>query len=324
VKVKNMHAIWLENQKLSYLDTLNDPVPQEGEALIKMQMSGICSTDLELVKGYYPYRGVLGHEFVGEVIQSPGVEGWIGKRVVGEINISCGECSECLAGRKTHCSKRTVLGIISKDGVFANYLTLPVANLHLVPASVEDAAAVFTEPLAAALEILQQIHLHPGDRVLVVGAGRLGQLIARVLALTGCQLYVLARHEKQKRLLAVTGCKLVDRETLPYQSMDIVVEATGSPDGFIIARKTVRPRGTIILKSTYRGDLQMDISRIVVDEIQLIGSRCGPFAPALKLLENKIIDPTDLIEEIYPISAGITAFDFAAKPGIFKVLLKPE
>jgi 2-desacetyl-2-hydroxyethyl bacteriochlorophyllide A dehydrogenase len=314
-----MQALWLENHKIDLRDI---PQPDSlGEALIRIRIAGICSTDLELVKGYYPYTGVLGHEFVGEVVAAPDPS-WIGQRVVGEINAICGTCETCRAGRPTHCENRTVLGIVRRDGVFAEYTKLPLENLHRVPASVSDEAAVFTEPLAAALEIQQQVQIKPTDRVLLVGAGRLGQLIAQTLALTGCHLGVVARHASQKDLLKARGIQSITEDELQSHQWDAVVEATGSAQGFDLARKAIRPRGTLVLKSTYKGDVQVNFSSIVVDEITVIGSRCGPFAPALRLLETGEVDPMGLITAQYKLSDALRAFDLAAQPGMLKVLLK--
>jgi len=315
-----MKALWLEKTQISLMD-----VPQptsSGEALIKIRKAGICGTDLELVKGYYPFTGIPGHEFVGEVIESP-VPKWIGKRVVGEINAACGACEQCRSGRPTHCEARTVLGIINRDGVFAEYTALPLENLHLVPDEVSDEAAVFTEPLAAALEIQQQVQIRPEDRVLLIGAGRLGQLIAQTLVLTGCDLRVVARHPHQKSLLAGRGIRLIDEGDVQHWRYDLVVEATGSPSGFELARKALRPRGVLVLKSTYKGDMTVNFSSIVVDEIHLIGSRCGPFEPALRLLANRQVDPTLLIAGEYKLGEGLKAFKDAEKTGMLKVLITP-
>jgi len=315
-----MRALWLEDQKIALRDIQQPKIP--GEALIRIGKAGICSTDLELVKGYYPYTGILGHEFVGEVEDAPDTT-WIGQRVVGEINATCGACESCLAGRSTHCENRTVLGIVNRDGVFAEYTTLPLANLHRVPDSVPDEAAVFTEPLAAALEIQQQIQIKPTDRVLLVGAGRLGHLIAQTLALTGCNLRVIARHPRQQELLIARGVRLVTEDEIQPRKWDIVVEATGSPDGFLLARRAVCPRGTMVLKSTYKGEMNVNFSSIVVDEITILGSRCGPFEPALRLLENREVDPAILITAKYKLSESVKALGHAAQPGILKVLLEP-
>jgi threonine dehydrogenase-like Zn-dependent dehydrogenase len=315
-----MLALWLEKNLLSLKDI---PQPERtDEALIRIRKTGICGTDLELVKGYYPYTGIPGHEFVGEVIASPD-PAWIGKRVVGEINAVCGSCEQCRSGRSTHCEARTVLGIINRGGVFSEYTTLPLENLHLVPDSVPDEAAVFTEPLAAALEIQQQVQIHPTDRVLLIGAGRLGQLIAQTLAITGCDLRVVARHSLQKKILSGRGIRWIEAEEVQHWRYDLAVEATGSPSGYELARKALRPRGTLVLKSTYKGDMTVNFSSIVVDEIQLIGSRCGPFEPALRLLANKLVDPTLLIAAEYPLRDGLIAFGEAEKTGMLKVLLNP-
>jgi len=314
-----MKALWLENNQISLRDI---PQPNKpNEALIKIRKAGICSTDLELVKGYYPYTGVIGHEFVGEVVSAP-EPAWIGQRVVGEINAVCGKCEACLNGRSTHCESRTVLGIANRDGVFAEYTTLPLENLHRVPDSVSDEMAVFTEPLAAALEIQQQIQIKPTDRVLLVGAGRLGQLIAQTLALTGCDLHVLARHPYQQNLLTARSIRLIAEAEIQPRKWDIVVEATGSPDGFNLARKAIRPRGTLVMKSTYKGDMSVNFSSIVVDEINIVGSRCGPFAPALRLLEKREVDPTVLIAAQYKLGEAVKAFDQAAQSGVLKVLIE--
>jgi threonine dehydrogenase-like Zn-dependent dehydrogenase len=245
-----MKALWLENNQISLRDIQQPNKPNE--ALIKIRKAGICSTDLELVKGYYPYTGVPGHEFVGEVVDAS-EPSWIGQRVVGEINAVCGKCEACLNGRPTHCENRTVLGIVNRDGVFAEYTTLPLENLYRVPDSVPDEMAVFTEPLAAALEIQQQIQIKPTDRVLLVGAGRLGLLIAQTLALTGCELHVLVRHSHPQNLLTGRGIRLITEDEIQPRKWDIVVEATGSSVGFNIARKAIRPRGTLVMKSTYKG-----------------------------------------------------------------------
>ena len=324
-----MNALWLENNKISLRDI---PQPRkQNEALVKIRKAGICSTDLELVKGYYPYTGILGHEFVGEVISltpgpSPGGRGVgvrIGDRVVGEINVVCNECEQCLSGRSTHCENRTVLGIINRDGTFAEFTNLPTANLHRIPASVPDEMAVFTEPLAAALEIQQQVHINPTDRVLLIGAGRLGQLIAQTLALTGCDLRVVARHKRQQDLLKARGIGIISEEEIKPWRWDIVVEATGSPSGFSLARRAIRPRGTLVLKSTYKGEMNVNFSSMVVDEINMIGSRCGPFEPALRLMESKQVDPTVLIASEFKLKDALKAFEHAAEPGVLKVLIEP-
>jgi len=318
-----MRALWLENQNLEYRSDVPIPHPTETEALIRVRLAGVCSTDLELVKGYYPFSGIPGHEFVGEVVEASGAPSCVGKRVVGEINIACGECETCRSGLTRHCEKRKTLGIHDWNGVFAEFLVLPLVNLHQVPDQIPDRSAVFTEPLAAACEILEQIQLTPEDKVLVIGAGRLGQLVAQVLQSTGCQLEVLARHQKPRELLAKRNIQTIEVRDLGKSKYAVVVEATGSADGFSLARQSIRPRGTIILKSTYKGNLEVNFSAIVVDEVTLIGSRCGPFAPALKLLAEGKVDPAPLIEAVYPLEQGWVAFEKAAMPGGLKVLLQP-
>ncbi|HLO30187.1 MAG TPA: alcohol dehydrogenase catalytic domain-containing protein [Anaerolineales bacterium] len=335
-----MKALWLENNEISLRDIPEPHKPDE--ALIKIRKAGICSTDLELVKGYYPYTGVLGHEFVGEVISrdpasTAGLDGTsrpsaqrekegesirVGDRVVGEINVACNQCEQCLNGRPTHCENRTVLGIANRDGVFAQFTNLPIANLHYVPDSIPDEMAVFTEPLAAALEIQQQIQVRPTDRILLIGAGRLGQLIAQTLALTGCDLRVVARHEHQQNLLKRRGIRVIAEEEIKPWRWDIVVEATGSPSGFSLARRAIRPRGTLVLKSTYKGEMNVNFSSIVVDEINIIGSRCGPFEPALRLMEARQVDPTVLIADEFKLDEALKAFERAAETGVLKVLVE--
>ena len=314
-----MKSLWLENNQISLRDLT--PPHKSGEALIKIRKAGICSTDLELVKGYYPYAGILGHEFVGEVVEAQDAL-WIGQRVVGEINVVCNECEQCLNGRSTHCENRTVLGIVNRDGTFAEFTTLPIANLHRVPASVPDEMAVFTEPLAAALEIQEQINIKPTDRVLLIGAGRLGQLIAQTLALTGCDLRVVARHAHQQNLLKARGIRIISEEEIQPWRWDVVVEATGSPSGFSLARKAIRPRGTLVMKSTYKGEVSVNFSSIVVDEVNIIGSRCGPFEPALRLMESRLVDPTVLIADEFKLENALKAFERAAETGVLKVLVE--
>ena len=317
-----MLALWLEAQQLSLRKDLPLPAPAQDEALVKVRLSGICGTDLELVRGYYPFTGIPGHEFVGEVVRAPDRE-WVGQRVVGEINAVCGQCEQCRNGRPTHCEKRTVLGINARHGVHAEYFSLPLVNLHRVPDSLPDEAAVFTEPMAAALEIQEQVQIRSTDRVLLIGAGRLGQLVAQTLALTGADLHVVARHPHQKELLSRRKIQLTSEDEIQAGKWDVVVEATGSGSGFELARRALRPRGTLVLKSTYRGEMSVNWSNFVVAEITIIGSRCGPFEPALRLMERGEVDPTILIAERRPLSEGLEAFTQAAQPGMLKVLLEP-
>lgn len=318
-KLGRMNGIWLESGTLSLRSDLPNPDPAPGEALIRVIRAGVCNTDLELVRGYYPYTGVLGHEFVGEVVAgAPDLEG---RRVVGEINATCKDCTACRNGRSTHCERRTVLGIVGRDGAFADYLILPVDNLHTVPDDVSTDVAVFTEPLAAALEIQEQVKVSPDDRVLVAGIGKLGSLIAQTLALTGCRLVAVNREPERRGLLQGRGIEVVGPEDLEPGSFDLAVESTGNPAGFAMARKALRPRGTLVLKSTYAGSLEVDVSSLVVDEITLVGSRCGPFKPALELLAAGQIDVESMVDDRFPLEDGLRAFERAAEPGAMKVLL---
>ena len=253
-----MLALWLENRQLTLRDDLDKPAPGPGEALIRVNCAGICNTDLELTRGYYPFAGIPGHEFVGVVEQGP--PDLQGKRVVGEINAACGECPTCRAGRTTHCERRTVLGIVGRHGAFAEYLTLPAMNLHLVPDDLPDDVAVFTEPLAAALEIQQQVDFSPDDRVLVAGDGKLGQLIARTLVPIGCELCVVGRRPEKLALLERAGIRCGTGDQVEPGSFDLAIECTGNPDGFELARRALRPRGTLVLKSTYARKLTIDAS----------------------------------------------------------------
>jgi threonine dehydrogenase-like Zn-dependent dehydrogenase len=315
-----MHALLLD-EELKFMADRPTPTPQPGEALVRASVAGVCNTDLELVKGYMQFKGIPGHEFVGVVKQAPGAEEWEGCRVVGEINVACDTCPTCRAGHPTHCPHRTTLGIAGHDGAFAEYLTLPVRNLHPVPDSLSDEAAVFTEPLAAACEILQQVHVRPTDRVIVLGDGKLGLLCAQVLALTGCDLTAVGHHQEKLDILGRQGIPTVmGKETIETEA-DLVVEATGHPAGYAAARRLVRPRGTIVLKSTYHGPLDADLTMAVVDEITLVGSRCGPFAPALRLLEQGLVDVAPLIQARYPLGEALVAFEHAARPGTLKVLV---
>lgn len=319
-----MRALVLD-EGLQFVENYPTPSPPPGEALIRVRMAGICNTDMELVRGYMQFRGVLGHEFVGIVERAPGAEVWEGKRVVGDINAACGICATCRAGRHTHCPQRTTLGIGGRDGTLAEYFTLPVANLYAVPEGIPDEIAVFTEPLAAACEILEQVHVHPTDHVIVLGDGKLGLLCAQVLALTGCELTVIGRHAEKLDILAQIGITTVRVErgasVEGLSPADVVVEATGHPDGYATACTLVRPRGTLVLKSTYHGTVEADLTMAVVNEIALVGSRCGPFAPALRLLERSAVNVTALIEARYPFNAILTAFAHAKRRGALKVLV---
>jgi threonine dehydrogenase-like Zn-dependent dehydrogenase len=312
-------------EDLRYEPAYPTPQPGLGECLVRVRMAGICNTDLELVRGYMSYSGVLGHEFVGEVVESPDAE-LIGRRVVGNINAACYACPTCLAGRHTHCPHRTTLGILGRDGAFADALCLPLANLYTVPDSIPDEIAVFAEPLAAACQILEQIALHPTDRVVVLGDGKLGLLVAAVLRLTGADLLLVGRHVRKLEIASSWGIHThlaagnsLDR---PAASADVVVECTGKAEGFGEAQRLVRPRGVVVLKSTYHGKLTLNMSSLVIDEVTLVGSRCGPFAPALRLLASGLVDPQPLITAAYPLESGPEAFAHAARREALKVLLK--
>jgi len=296
------------------------PTPGEGEALIRLRVGGICNTDLELMQGYKRFSGPLGHEFVGEVIAGP--EEWLGRRVVGEINIHCGQCDLCQRGIFTQCRQRRVLGIMNYDGAFADVFRLPVQNLHLVPESLADEEAVFTEPLAAACQVVEAVHIQPTDRVVLLGAGKLGLLAAQVLRLTGADLSVIVRRERQKSLLAMWGIHAVGREDMSDASADVVVDCTGRAEGFADALDLIRPRGTLVLKSTYAGIPQADLTRLVVNEIRVVGSRCGPFGAALRLLEQRLVDVRSMIDAEYSLDEAVSAFERASEPGVLKVLLR--
>ena len=315
-----MRALWLEDRRLSVRDTPT-PEPPPGEALVRVLRAGICNTDIELTRGYYPFSGVPGHEFVG-VVERGGPDALRGRRVVGEINAVCGRCPACTHGRRSHCERRTVLGIVGRNGAFAEYLTLPSENLHLVPDVVPTDAAVFAEPLAAALEIQEQVPVRAGDRVLVVGDGKLGQLVAQTLALTGCALLVVGRHDAKLALLTRRGIATGGRDAAEPGTFDVAVECTGNPEGVAVALRAARPRGTLVLKSTYAGALTLDAAAVVVNELTLIGSRCGPFAPALELLARGRVAVELLIAARYPLAEAPAAFAHAQRPGVLKVLLE--
>ena len=314
-----MRGLWLENNQLELLNDIPEPEIKEGEARVRVLSAGICNTDLELIRGYYPYKGILGHEFVGIVEEGP--KNLINKRVVGEINAACGHCRFCLRNEPTHCENRSVLGIVNRNGAFADYLSLPTENLYPVPDNIPTEVATFTEPIAAALEIQTQIKIHPKDKVLVVGDGKLGQLVAQTLSTTDCDLLAVGRHDKKLANLRARGIKTGKSEDIQERTFDIAVECTGNAQGFAMAQKALRPRGTLVLKSTYAGNLSLDAAAIVVDEITLIGSRCGRFAPALELLAQEKIDVQPLIDARYSLSQGIAAFERAQIKGTQKVLL---
>ncbi len=296
------------------------PIPSPGEVLIRVSLAGICGTDRQILKGYHGFRGIMGHEFVG-VVAGPDDSPWLGQRVVGEINIGCGTCDRCREGLARHCRKRRVLGLKDHDGAFAPYLTLPAANLHLVPPEVPDVAAVFTEPLAAALRVTETVHLSPDDRVLVVGDGSLGLQTSWVLALSGAQVHLAGHHPEHLALARPYGVAAFLEPDLPAGDYQVVVEASGSPGGLELALSRVRPQGTVVLKSTYTGRFPLDPAALVVPEVRLVGSRCGPFPGALRLLARGWVDPRPLISRTFPLTQGVAALEWARRPGTLKVLL---
>lgn len=295
------------------------PAPESGEALLKVRHAGICNTDLELIAGMYGFSGVLGHEFVAEVVEGP--EHLTGKRVVGEINVACGTCDFCQRGIPSQCRERYAVGIHNYPGAFADYMRLPVTNLHPVPDTVTDDSAVFVEPLAAALEVTEAVHISPRDRVIVLGAGKLGMLVAQVLKLTGADLGVVVRHQKQAELLAKWHIPAFRFEELEPERAQVVVDCTGQAGGFADALRLVESRGTLVLKSTFHGLPEVDLTQIAVREIRVVGSRCGPFAAALRLLERQLVDVQSLIDARYPLDDVLRAVRHAEEKGTLKVLL---
>ncbi|MBV8083245.1 MAG: alcohol dehydrogenase catalytic domain-containing protein [Chloroflexi bacterium] len=304
-----MRALVFADGRLKFEQDRLAPEPQDGDALVKVRLAGICNTDLEIARGYMAYQGVPGHEFVGEVD---------GLRVVGEINAACGRCWFCQRGLDRHCENRTVLGILGRSGTFAQYLTLPKRNLHPIPDSLDDEIAVFVEPTAAAFEILEQVGLSPDDRVALLGDGKLALLIAQVLN-QRCKLTVFGKHEEKLRLLKDTNATT----NQPTGHFDVVVEATGSERGFRQALELVRPRGTLVLKSTVAESAQLNLAPLVVNEVTVVGSRCGPFEPAIGALASGQVDPRPMISACRRLSEGAGAFEQAQAPGILKVLLDP-
>ncbi|MBI4468540.1 MAG: alcohol dehydrogenase catalytic domain-containing protein, partial [Acidobacteria bacterium] len=301
-----------------------------GEACIRVLLAGICNTDIEMLKGYASFRGVPGHEFVGRVEECPDAR-WIGRRVVGEINCGCGDCLDCHAGDSRHCSRRTTLGIAGRDGAFAEYLALPVENLQEVPEGISDQLAVFTEPLAAAYQVLEQVPVTDQMRVAVLGDGKLGLLIVRILSTLGCDLVLIGRHPHKLRHATAWGVETrlaheSDSVSIPPSltgGYDVVVEATGSARGLAQALNLVRARGTVILKSTVQDRTAIDATRVVVNEIRIVGSRCGRFGPALAGLFEHQHAILPLLSDEFRLESGLEAFDRAQQPGILKVLLRP-
>lgn len=289
------------------------------QALIRVTRAGICNTDLEIFQGYMGFRGIPGHEFVGIVEAGPAE--WVGKRVVGEINVADGTCDMCRAGVPSQCRGRTTVGIDRHDGAFAEYLALTVDNLHEVPDTVTDDEAVFVEPLAAGVNALECVTVGPGDKVILIGAGKLGLLTAQVFKNAGCNLTVITRRAGPQQLLDQWGIAHASLDDLPRNMADIIVDCTGNADGFAAAIALVRPRGTVILKSTYTEMPKADLTRVVIDEIRVVGSRCGPFDKALNLLDSRAVEVEPMISARYPLAQAEDAFRHAAQPGMLKMLL---
>ena len=313
-----MRALVLDDDGVSLQADRPEPALSQEEVPVRVIQAGICETDLQLIRGYHGFRGVLGHEFVGVALSGE----FEGRRVVGEINCSCHRCETCLAGRPGHCPRRTVIGILGHDGAFADVLAVPERNLHVVPDAVDNDVAVFTEPVAAAFQIPDQISIDREDRVVVLGDGRLGNLCAQVLAAFTDHLLVIGKHEAKLAVLEAMGietCLL--RESVRDRRADVVVDCTGSGTGLTHALELVRPRGTIVLKTTIAGTQTLSLAPVVVDEVTIVGSRCGPFDRALDALANGLVDVRPLISDRFELADGVRALDRAAEPGVLKVLL---
>jgi len=312
------------DQTLSFRPRHPEPPADQGDTLLKVRQAGICATDLEITKGYMGFRGTLGHEFVADVVESPD-KSLLGQRVVGEINCVCGRCDLCLSGLSSHCRNRTVLGILNHDGAFADLLRLPAANLHVVPKTVDDDNAVFVEPLAAAFQILKQVKLDERKWVTVLGDGRLGLLVAQVLRNAGCPVRVIGKHPDKLALCekwSIRSRPLADIS--PRHDQDVIVDCTGSPAGLELALAMLRPRGTLVLKSTTAAGKPLNLAPVVIDEITIIGSRCGPFREALRALAEKSVDVVSLIHRRMKLDQAVEAMELAARPGVLKVLLTME
>jgi len=312
------------DQSLSFQPRHRDPVESDGDTLLRVRQAGVCATDLEITRGYMGYRGVLGHEFVADVVSSPDKD-LIGQRVAGEINVVCGRCDLCLSGLSSHCRARSVLGILNHDGAFADFVRLPATNLHVLPKSVDDDQAVFVEPLAAAFQVLKQIKLDGRKWVTVLGDGRLGLLVAQVLRNAGCPVRVIGKHPDKLAMCEKWQIRSrpVDDIT-PRHDQDVVVDCTGSASGFELAMQVVRPRGTIVLKSTFATGKPMNLAPLVIDEINVVGSRCGPIREAIRALAEKQIDVASLITRRMKLEQGVEAMELAGRPGVLKVILTME
>jgi len=319
-----MRALVLDGE-LRFTDQHPEPEPDASEALVRVRMAGICGTDLEMLGGYADFTGVPGHEFVGTVERCASRPELVGERVVADINVSCGACATCRAGRRTHCPWRLAIGIRGHDGAFAERIVLPATNLHRVPLKVRDEEAVFAEPLAAACRIVEQVTVTEGDQAVVVGDGRLGLLCAQVLAQAGAKVTVAGRHPEHVERIACPGISFEVSGNCKKRSFPLVVEATGWPDGLSTALELVRPTGTVVVKSTCAGDpiAEFDRTRLVVDEIRLLGSRCGPLPRALELLSHRAVKVFSMVDDEFSLDDGLAAFDRADEPGVLKVLIRP-
>lgn len=317
-----MQALRFQKGKLGISDVKLQNAASD--SVIRVLLSGICSTDIEITRGYSGFEGTLGHEFVGIIENSPDRPDLLGKRVVGEINVGCGDCQLCHQGDARHCPNRTVLGIKGRDGSHAEFVSLPSRNLLEIPPDLSDQEAVFIEPLAAALGITERIDLKNAEKIAIIGDGKLGLLCAFALNRVCPSLTLYGRYSSKLKIAEAAGIEtcLVDETTHPYSFYDVVVEATGSESGFAMALDLVRPRGTIVLKSTYSGKAEIEAWRIVVDEISIVGSRCGRFKPTIEWLVNNRIDLAQLISDEFLLSKGLAAFDTAKQPGVLKVLLR--
>jgi threonine dehydrogenase-like Zn-dependent dehydrogenase len=315
-------AVYLNSGQVS-IRQVAPPTRSPGFALIRMLAAGICNTDLELQRGYYGFSGIPGHEFVGQVVESCS-SSLIRKRVAGEIHLACGRCEFCAMGLGRHCAERTVLGIVKHPGAFAEYLTLPEENLHVVPDEVSGEQAIFVEPLAAALEILEQVDIPAGTEVAVLGDGKLGLLIAQALQVSGCVVTLYGRHREKLRVAERRRVKVSLANDLPRSAYRFVVECTGASEGLRQAVSMTRPRGTVIMKSTVHGDVALDMAPVIVNEITLVGSRCGRFEPAIELLRSGKIDVLSMLTAEFPLSQSEAAFAEAARPGVLKVLLRND
>jgi len=314
-----MKALYFDKE-LKLLDNVSIPRKPD-EALIRITMAGVCNTDLEIIKGYMGFKGILGHEFIG-IVEESNNKDFIGKRVCGEINCPCGNCYFCKNNMPTHCPNRTVLGIFNRDGVFCEYTTLPEKNLYVLEDYIEDEVAVFVEPIAAAYEILEQISIKPTDNIIILGDGKLGLLIAKVISLFTKNLLVVGKHENKLNILKNTGINTKLLDQIDNLTANIIIESTGSPQGISLALNTVCPRGTIVLKTTIADNFNINLSKAVINEINIIGSRCGPFKPAIKALKNNLIDVKPLITEIFDFDNAIEAVKKAQQKDSLKVLLR--